>query len=466
MSFTSAAFLFIFLPVVLIGYGILLKTRKIKWTNFFLTAVSLMFYAWGGIGFLVLLLVSAGINFFLGRALEGPHKKVALWTAVIYNLGVLVFFKYTKFLISNIGLVFGIESIEWNDSWGMPLGISFFTFQILSYVFDVYRGRVKAQQKFGNLLLYIVLFPKVISGPIVRYADIENALFERVVSLDDVTNGTVRFMRGFCKKIFLANKIGEIADAVFALEGSINTGFAWMGIICYALQIFMDSSSYADMAIGLGQIFGFSFTENFNYPYISKSIKEFWRRWHISLSSWFRDYVYIPLGGSRKGNFATYRNLIVVFFLTGLWHGASWNFVFWGLFYGVFLIAERVGLDKILKKFPDFVQRIYTLLIVLVGWVFFRAESMGKAVSYIHSMFSFNFIDYKVLTVLKLIDLEHILFFIIAIFASTPVFKILGEKVKNENVIAIKNVAWGVMFFIAACYMMGSEFNPFIYFKF
>lgn len=465
MNFTSAVFLFVFLPVTLVLYFAIKKVGNRKAENLFLILCSAAFYAWGGVSFLLLLLLSSGINYLLGRAMEGTYRKAALWTAVVYNLAVLVFFKYINFIIESI---LGLPAAEggWRLNVGMPLGISFFTFQILSYIIDAYRGKVKVQKNFGSLLLYILLFPKLIAGPIVRYVDLEQELTHRTISLDNVYRGLRRFAMGFCKKILLANKMGEIADAVFALQGDVNTGYAWLGIFCYALQIFMDSSSYADMAIGLGEVFGFHFAENFNYPYISKSIKEFWRRWHISLSTWFRDYVYIPLGGSRNGTFQTYRNLMIVFFLTGLWHGASWNFILWGLFYGVFLIAERIGLDKVLEKSPSIVQRIYTLFVVLVGWVFFRAETLPAAISYIQAMFSFEFGNYQQLEVLRLLDLEHLVFGITAVLASTPVFKKIGQKMDGAAAGFLKEAGLCLLFVFSVCYMMGSEFNPFIYFKF
>ena len=393
------------------------------------------------------------------------HKKLCFRLALIYDLGILIFFKYINFIFANGMKLLGITPVSVYTA-GLPLGISYFTFQILSYMIDAYRGKVKIQKNFYSLLLYVFFFPKVIAGPIVKYADMEGDLEVRITGTDEINRGLYRFMIGFCKKIFLANIMGEVADAVFGLEGVINTGFAWMGILCYSLQIFMDSSSYADMAIGIGDIFGFHLTENFDYPYISRSVKEFWRRWHISLSSWFRDYVYIPLGGSRKGTFKTYRNLLIVFFLTGLWHGASWNFIVWGMFYGIFLIAERIGLDDLLHRLPSVVSRIYTLMVVVIGWVFFRADNLTKAWIYLKSMFGMNFGDYQVLSIWRLVDFEHIFFFVLAVLASTPLFKTAGNRIEKYCGIVPKQIVWSILFFCAVCFMMGSAFNPFIYFKF
>ena len=465
MSFSSVIFLFVFFPVVLLLFLCIHKWKNIKAENALLILSSVVFYAWGGIRFLLLLFLSVVINYFLGRGLEGKHKKLCFRLALIYDLGILIFFKYINFIFANGMKLLGIPPVSVYTA-GLPLGISYFTFQILSYMIDAYRGKVKIQKNFYSLLLYVFFFPKVIAGPIVKYADMEGDLEVRIAGTDEINRGLYRFMIGFCKKIFLANIMGEVADAVFGLEGVINTGFAWMGILCYSLQIFMDSSSYADMAIGIGDIFGFHLTENFDYPYISRSVKEFWRRWHISLSSWFRDYVYIPLGGSRKGTFKTYRNLLIVFFLTGLWHGASWNFIVWGMFYGIFLIAERIGLDDLLHRLPPVVSRIYTLMVVVIGWVFFRADNLTKAWIYLKSMFGMNFGDYQVLSIWRLVDFEHIFFFVLAVLASTPLFKTAGNRIEKYCGIVPKQIVWSILFFCAVCFMMGSAFNPFIYFKF
>ncbi|WP_307354652.1 MBOAT family O-acyltransferase [Hathewaya limosa] len=362
-----------------------------------------------------------------------------------------------------------------NNKIVLPIGISFFTFQMMSYIIDVYREEVTPQKSIINLGLYIMLFPQLIAGPIVRYIDIEEQINTRKVNLYKFTHGMERFIIGLSKKVLIANSNGFIVDYVFK-EPSFysNTVLVWLGIVCYALQIYYDFSGYSDMAIGLGKMFGFDFLENFNYPYISKSIKEFWRRWHISLSTWFRDYLYIPLGGSKVGKFKTYRNLVIVFFATGLWHGASWNFIIWGLFHGMFLILERGKFGELLQKVPTILQRIYTMLVVLVGWVFFRANNFKLALKYIKGMFKVDFT--KVNQIYGVIDKEYMFFIIIGIIFSTPLIKklnsLFNSKIKTENnlIIVITEGMWIAilmsMFIISILYITGSNFNPFIYFRF
>lgn len=349
----------------------------------------------------------------------------------------------------------------------LPIGISFFTFQIMSYIFDVYQNKVEVQKNILDLALYIMLFPQLIAGPIVRYIDVNREIKQRHTSLEMVHDGLIRFMIGFNKKIFLANGMGYVADTIFSEINLVNTPHAWLGAICYALQIYMDFSSYSDMAIGLGKLFGFHFLENFNYPYISSSIKEFWRRWHISLSSWFRDYVYIPLGGNRHGKGATYRNLMIVFILTGFWHGANWTFILWGLFHGVFLILERGKFGEILNKVPGILRRIYTLVVVLIGWVFFRCDTLKDALMYIQAMFAFDFSDLHRLTVAECLDREFWVLFVLSLMGSLPVVPLLKKKFGNNPALACA-AEFGLLgvFAFAVCYMVGADFNPFIYFRF
>lgn len=320
-------------------------------------------------------------------------------------------------------------------------------------------GRVRAQRDILNLALYISLFPQLIAGPIVRYVDVEKQIAARQTSREKFYEGTIRFCIGFSKKVLIADQLAPLVDTVYS--GAYPSVFGhWVGILAYTLQIYFDFSGYSDMAIGMGKMFGFDFLENFNYPYISKSIKEFWRRWHISLSSWFRDYLYIPLGGSRNGTFKTYINLLIVFFLTGLWHGASFNFIAWGLFHGCFLILERIGFHKVLEKLPAIVQHIYTVFVVMIGWVFFRADSLGAAIAYIGGMFMPYGQD--VINLRLLVDGKYILCIIAGIFFSAPHGKFL-EKIKNGGISSVLVI---LLFILALCYMIGSGYSPFLYFRF
>lgn len=442
----------------------------------------MVFYSWGGAQYLILMCLSIGVNYGLGLWIEKnkaneKYKKIGLIAGVCYNLGILGYYKYFNFLLDNVLHLGRLFNPSFNMTIApitLPIGISFFTFQILSYVIDVYRGQVKAQRNIINLTLYIMLFPQLIAGPIVRYIDIEKQIHERTVTLEKFSEGITRFIIGFSKKVILSNTMGYIADFVFN-ESSYyhNMLLTWIGAVCYALQIYHDFSGYSDMAIGLGKMFGFDFLENFNYPYISKSIKEFWRRWHMSLSTWFKDYIYIPLGGSRKGKAKTYRNLLIVFFTTGLWHGASWNFIVWGLFYGVFLILERGIWGEKLEKLPRLLQHGYSLVVILVGWVFFRAENLTAALAYLKGMFTFHFSGWRV--ILDLVDRESIVIGLLAMLFATPILPWVGEKIKcqlegKEGLAAIYQLSLegllSLVFIIDCLYMVGVSFNPFIYFRF
>lgn len=471
MVFVSPVFIFVFLPLTLFSYAIAEFTRKKAVKNLTLLFFSLVFYSWGGMGYLLLLTLSIIVNYVFGRLLEGQkNRKGILILSVIYNIGILFVFKYFNFFVStvedtarlmHIDLTLAVPAIT------LPIGISFFTFQIMSYIFDVYLEKVEVQKNILDLALYIMLFPQLIAGPIVRYIDVNKEIRQRRTTMDMVHRGIVRFMVGFNKKIFLANGMGYVADTIFADISRINTPYAWLGAACYALQIYMDFSSYSDMAIGLGELFGFHFLENFNYPYISKSIKEFWRRWHISLSSWFRDYVYIPLGGNRHGIRATYRNLMIVFILTGFWHGANWTFILWGLFHGIFLILERGKFGQILEKLPSPVKRIYTLVVVLVGWVFFRCDTIGEAFTYLKSMFSLNLSHMHRLEVVECFDREFIFLFILSLIGSLPIVPALNKRFGNSQAAGfLSDIILTAIFAFAVCYMVGADFNPFIYFRF
>lgn len=383
MLFNSSVFLWLFLPMVLVLNNLI----KAKYSNYFLLAASLLFYAWGEPVYVLLMLFSIALNWAFGLLIDKREKgrHFLLTVCVILNLAILGYYKYFNFLVDTINGLVGDELIA-PRSISLPIGISFFTFQALSYVIDLYRGECKVQKNILNLALYVSFFPQLIAGPIVRYSDIDEQISARIVSMDKFAVGFRRFLYGLGKKIIISNCMAEIADTIFGLPfAELTTTSAWLGAIAYTMQIYYDFSGYSDMAIGLGKMFGFDFLENFKYPYLSCSIQEFWQRWHISLGTWFREYVYIPLGGNRKGKVRTYLNLFTVFFLTGMWHGASWNFVVWGLYHGVFQIFERLGLKDFLKKHRVF-SHVYCLLVVMIGWVFFRAETLLDAIRYIFRM--------------------------------------------------------------------------------
>jgi len=475
MVFASPLFLFMFLPITIIVYFILGKKLK----NFWLMLVSIVFYSWGGANYAIIILISILLNYIIGIQI-GRHKnnyrrkKQWLILGLILNFGILGYFKYFNFFIDNVaklGQMFYPQFLVVSKPILLPIGISFFTFQIVSYIIDVYRDDVAPQKNLINLALYILLFPQLIAGPIVRYIDIEKQINNRKITIENFNHGIQRFIIGLSKKVLISNSTGFIADYIFNNREFYNDmGLTWIGVMCYALQIYHDFSGYSDMAIGLGRMFGFDFLENFNYPYISKSIKEFWRRWHISLSTWFRDYLYIPLGGSKNGKLKTYRNLLIVFFATGLWHGASWNFIVWGLFYGVFLIVERGKFGDFIGKMPTILQRVYTMVIVLIGWVFFRAEDLNSALQFIRGMFSFNFQGFY--SIYNVVDFEALVFICLGIVFSTPIARKLGEFIKNK-VRAHDNLLeliWSFclvpVFLVSILYITGSYFNPFIYFRF
>lgn len=470
MVFASSTFLFIVFPIFFVIFYLL--RNQIKLQNIWTLIASLLIYAWGGVYFCLLLIASIIFNFFLTiwmeKQLDKSKKKALFIFIIVIDVLLLILFKYSYFLacgIKNLLEVFSINiSVEAVAKIPLPIGISFYTFQILSYVIDVYLGKVKAQKNLINLGLYISLFPQLIAGPIVRYIDIEREINQREVTLENTYVGLKRFIIGLSKKLILANALGTIADNMFAVSGYGDWKLAWLGIISYSLQIYYDFSAYSDMAIGMGRMMGFHFFENFEYPYISLSIKEFWRRWHISLSSWFRDYVYIPLGGNRNGH--TYRNLFIVFLITGLWHGASWTFVLWGIWHGVFLILERGKWGNILNKLPKIVKRFYTLFIVAIGWVFFRADSIPAALMYIKNMFSVNAVGGMHFHYwLSNWNILVLLFGIICCYPlkELPIIKRLQER---KTMVVVTDIVLCVVYVAALVFMSGTEFNPFIYFKF
>ena len=471
MVFSSLVFVCIFLPVVLILHTAI-GNRKAK--NGLLLAASLLFYAYGEPVYIFLMLLSALLNYLLALALHKNHSKLIMALAVIVNLGLLGVFKYTGFIMTNINSLLGLALPVPQIS--LPIGISFFTFQALSYVIDVYRGDVAVQRNYGKVLLYISFFPQLIAGPIVRYKDIAEEIDNRSASTRDIAFGLRRFIVGLGKKVLIANAMGAAADYVFNHgAANINILAAWIGAVAYLLQIYYDFSGYSDMAIGLGKAFGFHFKENFNHPYIADSIQVFWRRWHISLSSFFRDYVYIPLGGNRKGKFRTVLNRIIVFFLTGLWHGANWTFVIWGLFHGFFLLLEEFL--PVIKKLPKVLRHIYTLLAVTIGFVIFRADTMAEAALFITKMFSgFDFSASSMIFAMEALTPWFIAMLLAGILCS-GIFEKLTQRLssletketltKQENL--LQNASFVLAFVLFAWCIIrltGSSYNPFIYFRF
>lgn len=469
MLFSSMTFVYFFLPIVLLLY---LVTKK-ELHNPILLAASILFYAWGEPRYLAIMLLTIIINYFGALAIEkhGKYKKPILILTIIANLSFLVYFKYFNFLIDNLNGLFHLN-IRALDVI-MPIGISFYTFQALSYVIDVYRKEVKAQGDIYKLTLYICLFPQLIAGPIVKYHDIQEQIDSREVNFDKVSLGVKRFIIGLSKKMLIANTLGAVADKIFCQSpDSFSHSIAWLGSICYSFQLYFDFSGYSDMALGLGLIFGFKFMENFNYPYISKSITEFWRRWHISLSTWFKQYVYISLGGNREGLFKTLRNLGIVFLLTGIWHGASWSFVVWGIWHGVFIILEKIfnikEFDK--KEHPLYInilRHIYCILVFLIGWVMFRSDDLGYAIKYLANMFGFlTPIKEKFIYSLEYyIDPVSVVVLFAAILCSMPLFNKMLE-VENKVQKAFINIWLIVLFFLSTITIAANTYNPFIYFRF
>lgn len=466
MVFSSVTFLFIFLPLVVAAYYI--SPRKLR--NIFLLVVSLLFYFFGEGDHTRLLIYSILMNYVFGFLIHRYRNRLMLAFALFCNLALLLYYKYFGFIVANIKAVFPQIKTTFEEVH-LPIGISFFTFHVISYLVDIYRAKSKPQKNLINLSLYIVFFPQLIAGPIVRYNQIQKYLVMRREQLQNLWPGIERFTFGLAKKIILANPLSRIADAAFATPTSdLSASWAWYGIICYTLQIYFDFSGYSDMAIGLARVFGFRFEENFNYPYIARSVKEFWRRWHISLSNWFRDYLYIPLGGNRVSRIRGYFNLVTVFFLTGLWHGSSWNFVIWGLLHGGFLILERSRFVKLLESLPSMLQNFYTLFIVVNAWVFFRADSLPLAVSYLKAMYGFG---EKGATMASAgFPLNHYLVFTsaVAILLITKSPEMLVRNLIGRFSLPLLRIVKAV--FLSACLVLSMIFissgthNPFIYFRF
>lgn len=482
MVFSSITFLFFFLPGVLLLYFLFARQR-----NLLLLAASLFFYSWGEGQYLLVMLLSIGINYLCGIGLGNSSGKnssrLLLATAILFNLSLLGFFKYANFLVENLNMLLIAANLPRLElaAVHLPIGISFFTFQAISYLIDVYRKQAVVQNNLISLGLYISLFPQLIAGPIVRYNDISEALNSRKIARDDVSYGISRFLFGLSKKVLLANPLALAADTIFALpQNELTVSVAWLGALCFTLQIYFDFSGYSDMAIGLGRIFGFRFFENFNYPYIACSIQEFWRRWHISLSSWLRDYLYIPLGGNRKGSLRTYSNLLIVFFLCGLWHGASWTFVCWGLYHGFFLIAERTPLGKWVSSLWPGIRYPITMVIVIVGWVIFRSESLAQASYFLKIMFFLLPGSERELLTL-FFDTKLAVELTAAILFSLPVLpwlirlrqdiekRLAGSSQRAYFAITTETIGLVILIYLTyltTISLAAGVYNPFIYFRF
>jgi len=468
--------MFVFLPVVLLLIGVLHK----RFHNAVLLLASLYFYAWGSVSHTSILVISITLNYLFGRLIangEGKQRALRLGIAITVNLGILAYLKYANFFLDNfngVRSIFGHSILEFKTII-LPIGVSFFTFQAISYLVDVYRKTSPVQKNFLDLALYISLFPQLVAGPIVRYNDVVDQLKNRVLSMSKAAQGVHRFIIGFAKKVLIANYVGHVADLIFGQDiDSLSTGGAWLGIACYTLQIYFDFSGYSDMAIGLGKIFGFDFMENFNLPYIADSIRDFWRRWHISLSTWFRDYLYIPLGGSRKGKLLTLRNLMLVFLLTGLWHGASWTFVIWGIYHGVFLLVERSGFDKVLNFVYKPIRIAYTLLVVMIGWVLFKSETLEAAIAFLKKMFFMGVQTDLKIYAQDFLNNKAIFVLMVATFLAFGFGRWIIDKLKatmNSGGAAVtlrlmKSIVAFSLLLLSILYLAGNTYNPFIYFRF
>lgn len=473
MVFSSTVFLFVFLPILLLAYWA--SPYKIK--NCTLLLASLLFYSWGEPRFILVVIASVIADFFISKRIsqtEDRAKKGWLAASLVLNVGLLLYFKYANFFVENVRALYaclGLQPFEW-VSVALPVGISFITFQKISYMVDVYRGTVEPQRKLTDLMLYILMFPQLIAGPIVRYKDIAAQLADRkeTDTYARRVNGFFRFMVGLAKKVLIANVLAEYVDAVFVVSPDyMSTATAWVAILAYTFQIYFDFSGYSDMALGLGQMLGFRFPENFNFPYISQSITEFWRRWHITLSAWIKDYLYIPMGGNRVPVPRMYFNLCFAFFISGFWHGAAWTFIFWGLYHGLFLVLDKVGLKKILSKMGKLPSVVLTFFVAMMGWVFFRAENMGYAFSYIRKMFAFDgrydefYCDHRFWFVFAL----AVIFSFVGYFKKVEdiQYELYTDK-PNRWVLLGGSAVAVVLYVLCGGSLLAGGLNPFIYFRF
>lgn len=472
MVFSSLIFLMIFLPLLLIIYYITPSKKSFTLKNIVLLIFSLLFYSWGEPIYVSIMLFSSIVDFTIGNLIEKFPKKKRIWLilSIIVNLGMLFTFKYTDFFITNINNLFNVDIPLLKLA--LPIGISFFTFQTMSYSIDVFLGNTKAEKNFLNFFLYVSMFPQLIAGPIVRYTDVAKELKERTITLDKVASGFKLFLYGLFKKVLIANNLGLLFDSIKVMD-STNLTFvlSWVGIIAYTLQIYFDFSGYSNMASGLGRMLGFTYPENFNYPYISKSIKEFWSRWHITLSSFFKDYIYIPLGGSRCKLSRNIFNLLLVWMLTGFWHGAEWNYILWGLYFGIILMLERYILNKVLDKLPNVLKHIYALILILVGWLIFTSNDIMYLNDYLKSLLCINvpFINNYTIELI----LSNLSIIIIGSILSTPIYKVLSNKINNINNKVLKviiniliTLSIIILFIITLAYLVSNSYNPFLYFRF
>jgi alginate O-acetyltransferase complex protein AlgI len=461
-------FLCVFLPIVVAGYFLLPKKSR----NLWLLLASLFFYAWGEPRYILIMLFSTVFDYCNGRAISRAAKKgrhdtvgrAVLILSVVGNLGILCFFKYTDFFIENVNRATGIGIPVL--SLALPIGISFYTFQTMSYTIDVYRGEVEAQTNIISFGMYVCMFPQLIAGPIVRYREIAGQIDSREVSVTQVTAGLQRFLIGLGKKVLLANQIGKLWDEVSGLgAGDLSASLAWLGVLAYTFQIYFDFSGYSDMAIGLGELFGFHFPENFDHPYESRSITEFWRRWHMTLGGWFREYLYIPLGGNRKGVPRQMFNLLIVWFLTGLWHGAGWNFILWGLYYFVLLLLEKFVLKSWLEKAPAFLRHLYTMIFVVLGWALFACEDMGRLGGLLKAMFG---VGVPLGNGLAMYEWEiYLPFLLLLAFASTGLPKKIGRDLTKESQRMPLLCGYTLLLFVlSTAYLVSGSYNPFLYFRF
>lgn len=468
MVFSSLVFIFIFLPIVLSIYYLVPYRLK----NLILFISSIFFYAWGEPIYIILMIFSIVINYLAALLIKNTIKdkskrKFIFFTVLLLDISILLFFKYYGFLISNINWILGLN-LEIREL-PLPLGISFYTFQLISYIADVYTNKVKAQKNIIDFGAYISMFPQLVAGPIVQYSDIEKQLKEKEISIDKFGQGVERFIFGLGKKVLIANNLGAIWQQVKVIPiDSLTVLTGWIGIISFTLQIYYDFSGYSDMAIGLGKMLGFEFLENFNYPYMSKSITEFWRRWHISLGSWFKEYIYIPLGGNRRGNIIQFRNLMIVWFTTGLWHGASWNFIVWGLYFGLIIYSEKIFLKSILKNVPDIIAHIYTMILVAIGWIFFDLSSLNDAIQYIKVILGLNSNKLCDNFSLYLIS-TNLIILIIAIILSTDIInktiKDIKKRLRERDIFLFVFIEL-IILIISTAYLIGESYNPFLYFRF
>lgn len=468
MLFCSLTFLFIFLPILTLIYYV----SNNKYRNVILLIASLLFYAWGEPKYIYLMLISIGVNYVLALMIEKYFdkkiiKRIILIVSILFNLGLLFYFKYLGFTVTVINNISGAQLKTFNIA--LPIGISFYTFQILSYVVDVYKGEVKAQKNIITLGTYIALFPQLIAGPIVRYSTVEEQLQSRKLSFDKLSSGIKRFIVGLGKKVIIANNMAFIADTLLNSSNVLN--YSWItilvAVLAYTFQIYFDFSGYSDMAIGLGKMYGFDFLENFNYPYISTSITDFWRRWHMSLSTWFRDYIYIPLGGNRCSRPRWIFNIFVVWLATGIWHGANWNFIIWGLYFFLLLMIEKLFIGKILNKLPKLLRFVYAFILINIGWLIFRIEKLDLLINISKNLFTLKKGNIISDVARNYYLINNIPYFIFAIIFSFPIVKFIGSKIKNELLkTTIQNLLLLLILLFSIVLLINNSYNPFIYFRF